>query len=93
MSMEDLMKFMTRVQEDESVSRKIKEIAIHDLQGLVIFGNELGLFFTVEELEEAQKNALRTRQELSEEDLDAASAGETGFVTGLLCPTNCQCIY
>ena len=89
MSMENLGKFLKRIQEDEAVAGKVRELGNTDLKGIAAYGQELGYSFTVEDLEEAKKNNLQAGNELSEEDLEKASGGT--FIYFIALPSYNMC--
>ena len=78
MSVENFKKFGQMCAEKEDVRKKAKEIGIDNLDGVVAYGKELGLDFSVDDIKALGDEAGITDQELSDKELEKVAGG---FVT------------
>ena len=76
MSVENFKKFGQKCVDDLDVRKKAKEIGFDDLEGIVAYGKELGLDFSVDDMQAmADELGLSADQELSDEDLEKVAGG------------------
>ena len=78
MSVENFKKFGKMCAENEDIRKKAKEIGIGNLDGVVAYGKELGLDFSMDDIKALGDEVGVTGQELSEEELEKVAGG---FVT------------
>lgn len=76
MSTEALMQFYDRAMTDPALQAEAAEALAAGPSSIVALGQRLGYDFTADELTD-QLTRLNQDQELSDEDLDAVSAGES----------------
>ncbi len=74
MSKDSVANFMTKLESDPELLSKLSAIDSSDSQGVINFANELGFEFKSEDF--SHWPAKPGKQDLSDEDLDAASGGK-----------------
>ena len=85
MSIEDFNKFGQMCAEDETVRARAKEIGLEDVDGIIAYGKELGLDFTVDDLKEMADKAGLMDEELSEDQLEQVAGGVVTSTVGAVC--------
>ena len=85
MSVENFNKFGQMCADDEVVRAKAKEIGLEDIDGLIAYGKELGLEFTVDDLKNVAEGAGLMNEELSEDQLEQVAGGVVTSTVGAVC--------
>ena len=80
MSVVDLKKYGQMIAEQEEVRQHAKEIGIEDLDGQITYAKELGLEFTLDDMQALAEEAGMTEDELSEEQLEQIAGGVAALV-------------
>ena len=75
MSIEDFKKFGKMCADDEAVRAKAKEIGMEDLNGIIAYGKELGLEFSIQDITKLAEQEGVLEAELSEEQLEQVAGG------------------
>ena len=75
MSVADFKKLGQMCAENEDIRKKAKEIGIDNLDGIIAYGKELGLDFSVDDMKALADEAGITEGELSEEQLEKVAGG------------------
>jgi len=75
MSVENFKKFGQKCVDDSDVRKKAKEIGFDDLEGIVAYGKELGLDFSIDDMQSMADELGLSDQELSDEDLEKVAGG------------------
>lgn len=75
MSVADFKKYGQMIAEKADVREKAKAIGMNDITGQIAYAKELGLEFTVSDMQEMAKEAGLSKDELSEEQLEQVAGG------------------
>ena len=82
MSVENFKKFGQMCADNIEVRNKAKEIGEYNVEGLVAYSKELGLEFSVEDMQAVVDEAGITQDELSEEQLEQIAGGVATTTAG-----------
>ena len=82
MSVANFKKFGQLCAEDENVRNKAKEIGIYNVDGLIKYGQELGLDFTADDMQTLADEAGISVDELNAEQLEQIAGGVVTTTVG-----------
>ena len=83
MSVADLKQYGLMIAEQEEVRQHAKEIGIEHLDGQIAYAKELGLEFSLEDMQALAEEAGVTGDELSEEQLEQIAGGAITLSAGV----------
>ena len=75
MDMEILQKFMQMAQNDANIAKRVQEIGLNNMEGLLAYAKELGLALPDNALEELTVLAAQFSQQLGDKDLQDVTGG------------------
>lgn len=75
MSVADFKKYGQMIAENKDVREKAKAIGMNDITGQIAYAKDLGLEFTVSDMQEMAKESGISKDELSEEQLEQVAGG------------------
>jgi predicted ribosomally synthesized peptide with nif11-like leader len=75
MSVENFKKYGKRCAEDPKVRERAKKIGMGDIKGQIAYAKELGLEFTIDDMNALAQEAGISKAELSEEQLEQVAGG------------------
>lgn len=75
MDMEILQKFMQMAQNDANIAKRVQEIGLNNMEGLLAYAKELGLALPDNALEELTELASQFSPQLGDRDLQDVAGG------------------